>query len=134
MMLGTPGGKQGLGLALTVGRYPIGLCRRWVSCVGGSLLDSSTILCLAVGCHGRGWLAGQDTWARSAWKESRLNPQAQRSTHSTLFWYQHHHFPLNIYSLWGRELSCSSKPFHFPFSWAAGRLHFLSPLQSDLTT
>lgn len=46
--------------------------------------------------------------------KSRLNPQAQPSIHSTLFWYQGHHFPLNIYSLQGRELLCSSKPFHFP--------------------
>ena len=71
MTVGIPGGKQELGQVLTVRRDSIGLCWRWVSCVGGGLLDPRTVLSLAVGCHGRGMLAGQDTWARSAWKERR---------------------------------------------------------------
>lgn len=70
-MLGTPGDKQGLGPVLTVGRYPVGLRRRRVGCVGGGLLDPRAVLCLAVGRHGRGRRAGQDTRARSAWKEIR---------------------------------------------------------------
>ena len=69
--VGDPGERQGLGQVLTVRRDSIGLSWRWVSCIGGGLLDARTVLCLAVGCHGRGRLAGQDACARSAWKERR---------------------------------------------------------------
>ena len=117
--VGAPGEKQGLCLVLTVRRYPIGLCWRWVSCVGGGLLDPRTVLCLAVGCHGRGRLAGQETWARSAWKERRLSLQAPAGIPSPLFRYQHHHFPLGIYSFQGRcNLRVHQTPFYFLSSWA----------------